>query len=502
MFLRAGIEWSLLLFLAMGLLSLSWTDESFGESCLNNFTSGKPGFVLDLDDSVSYGANFLPPRPAVTWRDCVTACCKHPRCNLALVEHEEGQEMIKGCYLIDCLYKQQWVCRFFRKDGFSNYISKEVFDKFLKERGVEGVDRPPIAKPGLNKFVQPNTEVILTGQESKTDLGIVEYKWDLVDGEPSVIIASVDTTDVKVSNLKEGNYVFRLTVTDRAGQEDSATVNITVLTAELSADFCLSPVKVGPCRGSFGRWHFNTETSKCEKFTFGGCKGNRNNYLSEEECNQACRGYTDTTPSSRRLPSMDCNDKCPPLDFRCADGCCIRGGQECDGVSHCNDGSDENFCKTISDDFLRVLEINITKNKVHCVDPPVTGPCKASFPRWYYDPYNKQCSRFTYGGCDANGNNFEREDVCRITCSGVTEKDVFSRSVFEKRDSENSNSVGIAIAVCLGVAITIVLAILGYCFLKKRRKDQPRHQPVANGTTAYHMEDTERLVYNSTTKPV
>lgn len=49
------------------------------------------------------------------------------------------------------------------------------------------------------------------------------------------------------------------------------------------------PKKVGPCRGAFPRWHYNAASSKCEQFTFGGCKENNNNYLSEQECLNACK---------------------------------------------------------------------------------------------------------------------------------------------------------------------------------------------------------------------
>lgn len=52
---------------------------------------------------------------------------------------------------------------------------------------------------------------------------------------------------------------------------------------------CLTPKKEGPCRGSFPRWHYNAASSKCEQFFFGGCKENSNNYLSEQECLNACK---------------------------------------------------------------------------------------------------------------------------------------------------------------------------------------------------------------------
>lgn len=55
-------------------------------------------------------------------------------------------------------------------------------------------------------------------------------------------------------------------------------------------DHCMAPMKVGPCRGSFPRWHYNAASQKCEMFIYGGCRDNLNNYLSEDECNNACSG--------------------------------------------------------------------------------------------------------------------------------------------------------------------------------------------------------------------
>lgn len=60
-------------------------------------------------------------------------------------------------------------------------------------------------------------------------------------------------------------------------------------------DHCLVPKKVGPCRGSFPRWHYSALSEQCEKFVFGGCNPNRNNYLSEEECKKACDQVSGST---------------------------------------------------------------------------------------------------------------------------------------------------------------------------------------------------------------
>lgn len=66
-----------------------------------------------------------------------------------------------------------------------------------------------------------------------------------------------------------------------------------------------------------------------------------------------------------------------------------------------------------------------------------------------------------------------------------------------------SFSVSIAIAVALGLAILILLSVLGYCILKEKKGSRPRHQHVsANGAHLLPVEDTDKLVYNSTTKPI
>lgn len=57
---------------------------------------------------------------------------------------------------------------------------------------------------------------------------------------------------------------------------------------QILSDHCKAPKKIGPCRGSFPRWHFNAASQKCENFLFGGCRENLNNYLTEKECNTTC----------------------------------------------------------------------------------------------------------------------------------------------------------------------------------------------------------------------
>nr|XP_012614994.1 eppin-like isoform X2 [Microcebus murinus] len=44
------------------------------------------------------------------------------------------------------------------------------------------------------------------------------------------------------------------------------------------------------------------------------------------------------------------------------------------------------------------------------------GPCMALFFRWWYNQKSNTCSRFVYGGCMGNNNNFQSKSVCMSAC--------------------------------------------------------------------------------------
>ncbi|KAL9970275.1 hypothetical protein ACROYT_G022625 [Oculina patagonica] len=53
-------------------------------------------------------------------------------------------------------------------------------------------------------------------------------------------------------------------------------------------EVCHLPKMRGPCRGHFIRYFYNKDTGRCERFIYGGCHGNRNNFRSFHECNSYC----------------------------------------------------------------------------------------------------------------------------------------------------------------------------------------------------------------------
>ena len=52
----------------------------------------------------------------------------------------------------------------------------------------------------------------------------------------------------------------------------------------------------------------------------------------------------------------------------------------------------------------------------HCSLVPETGPCKAAFTRYYFDPETNICKSFTWGGCDGTV-PFDTLELCQALCS-------------------------------------------------------------------------------------
>ncbi|XP_031572468.1 BPTI/Kunitz domain-containing protein-like [Actinia tenebrosa] len=63
-------------------------------------------------------------------------------------------------------------------------------------------------------------------------------------------------------------------------------------TCNCGVNICDLPKIIGPCKGYFPRYHYDSKTRACQQFIYGGCNGNANNFLSRDACKKACPSYT------------------------------------------------------------------------------------------------------------------------------------------------------------------------------------------------------------------
>ncbi|XP_015518829.1 PI-actitoxin-Axm2a-like [Neodiprion pinetum] len=52
---------------------------------------------------------------------------------------------------------------------------------------------------------------------------------------------------------------------------------------------CVLPMVTGICRARMPRWGYDPEKKDCVSFYYGGCFGNANNFLTKDECLNACK---------------------------------------------------------------------------------------------------------------------------------------------------------------------------------------------------------------------
>ncbi|XP_043357381.1 kunitz-type protease inhibitor 2 isoform X1 [Dermochelys coriacea] len=149
-------------------------------------------------------------------------------------------------------------------------------------------------------------------------------------------------------------------------------------------EFCLLPKVVGRCRAAFPRWWYNATSQACQRFTYGGCGANLNNFLVEADCQARCTVAAD---------GKDVNE-IPQASQR---------------IVQSADEESPGRVQPANDTFTY---------EERCLAKAATGLCRASFPRWWFDVETKTCRQFTYGGCRGNSNNYLSEVECLARCSG------------------------------------------------------------------------------------
>ncbi|TDU34167.1 PKD domain-containing protein, partial [Gelidibacter sediminis] len=120
------------------------------------------------------------------------------------------------------------------EDGFLT-ITLTSIQNSAKISGIEvsmsgSGSLPPIVDAGEDQELYlPTDTVVLTGTASDPDGGEVSYLWTQISGPNTSTLSGATTAELTANNLIEGDYVFRLTVTDDEDVSAFDEVTISVM---------------------------------------------------------------------------------------------------------------------------------------------------------------------------------------------------------------------------------------------------------------------------------
>ncbi|CAG7830632.1 unnamed protein product [Allacma fusca] len=152
---------------------------------------------------------------------------------------------------------------------------------------------------------------------------------------------------------------------------------------------CFLPKDTGPCRNDILRHFFDSSAGKCRPFIYGGCQGNSNNFLTEQDCTLACS----TPPGPPTVPAS--------------------------GISAQSSSPQAQPAPTeIHGQFAAHHETyrDLQNIPEKCRQGNNPGPCQEEIVRYYFDSIMKKCRPFIYGGCGGNSNNFQTKSLCAQEC--------------------------------------------------------------------------------------
>uniref|UniRef100_A0A914EC91 BPTI/Kunitz inhibitor domain-containing protein n=1 Tax=Acrobeloides nanus TaxID=290746 RepID=A0A914EC91_9BILA len=159
-------------------------------------------------------------------------------------------------------------------------------------------------------------------------------------------------------------------------------------------DPCSAPMNEGVGPHVMTRWYYETQTRKCQQFTYKGLHGNENNFLLRDHCEQACPVWDNACPAGE--PILMTNQR--PRQ------CNPQSEESCPVTHWCHHGVEP------------ASTVCCPGRQDPCVLPKVEGEGKFSQLRWYFDLETKTCIQFNFRGMKGNANNFVSQEDCESKC--------------------------------------------------------------------------------------
>ncbi|KAL1787078.1 tissue factor pathway inhibitor isoform X1 [Sigmodon hispidus] len=145
-------------------------------------------------------------------------------------------------------------------------------------------------------------------------------------------------------------------------------------------DFCFLEEDPGICRGLITRYFYNNQSKKCERFKYGGCLGNLNNFETLEACKDTCEDTENELQKSHYTSDLNTVNN------------------------------------TLTPPSTKVVSQWEYHGPSWCLSPADSGLCQAKEKRFYFNSVIGKCRQFKYTGCGGNNNNFMTRRDCVRAC--------------------------------------------------------------------------------------
>lgn len=189
------------------------------------------------------------------------------------------------------------------------------------------------------------------------------------------------------------------------------TKNLRTAFRAVKPDFCFLEEDPGICRGYITRYFYNNQSKQCERFKYGGCLGNLNNFESLDKCKNTCEDTLNelqvdeykTQPNTVNNSLIPQPSKVPSL--------LVNELQVDDYKIQSNTINNSSTSQP-----TKVSSFWEYRGPSWCLTPADSGLCQASEIRFYYNSVIGKCRPFKYTGCGGNENNFTLKRACIKAC--------------------------------------------------------------------------------------
>ncbi|XP_008327258.1 tissue factor pathway inhibitor a isoform X2 [Cynoglossus semilaevis] len=244
-------------------------------------------------------------------------------------------------------------------------------------------------------------------------------------------------------------YVGLLVSGERDKRQDGAQPELFIFN-----ELCALKDNPGPCKAMKDRYFFSVDTGRCELFEYGGCRGNRNNFETLEECEETCVVSDGKDPCHLPEAPGPCRGLLKRYLFDSKDqqcrtffyGGCFGNANNFKTMAECQ-AKCQNPVKP-TDGPVVVTKIANTpsalpstgtgeltsltrplvvlngssepeevkpRDKV-CLQPVDTGTCDGAEKRFAFHSKTRRCQSFVFSGCGGNENNFTTRRHCIKKC--------------------------------------------------------------------------------------